>query len=232
MSIFKSCRIKKIIRSIFTYFLCFYSTIFQYLAIVLFKLDINKLHGNYKVAVLLSTFSSFCVFIILFLLYRKDLVSEFRKFKKDLIINLDTGLACWFLGLIIMVCMNLLLVYVFKSNGATNENEVQKLISAFPLVMALDVCLLAPFNEEVVFRKAIYDVFKNKYIFIILSFLIFGGAHVLGSAKTLVDYLYIIPYGALGGMFAIAYSKTDTVFTSMTFHIFHNTILFLISVFI
>ena len=212
--------------------LFFYSTIFQYLAIVLFKLDINKLHGNYKVAVLLSTFSSFCVFIILFLLYRKDLVSEFRKFKKDLIINLDTGLACWFLGLIIMVCMNLLLVYVFKSNGATNENEVQKLISAFPLVMALDVCLLAPFNEEVVFRKAIYDVFKNKYIFIILSFLIFGGAHVLGSAKTLVDYLYIIPYGALGGMFAIAYSKTDTVFTSMTFHIFHNTILFLISVLI
>ena len=48
-------------------------------------------------------------------------------------------------------------------------------------------------------------------------------------AKTFTDLLYIIPYGALGATFAYAYYKTDTVFTTVTFHIIHNTILFLIS---
>ena len=45
----------------------------------------------------------------------------------------------------------------------------------------------------------------------------------------MIDYLYIIPYGVLGGAFAIAYSKTESVFTSMTFHMLHNTAIFLLS---
>ena len=49
------------------------------------------------------------------------------------------------------------------------------------------------------------------------------------SANSIVDYLYIIPYGVLGGAFALAYSKTESVFTSMTFHMLHNTALFLLS---
>ena len=58
----------------------------------------------------------------------------------------------------------------------------------------------------------------------------FGGAHVIDSAKTFIDILYIIPYGALGGAFALAYYDTDTIFTSMTMHMIHNLILCIISV--
>ncbi len=183
-------------------------------------------------AVLLSTFSSLVVSIILILIYRKELFKEFKIFKIKFLKNIDTGLICWITGIIIMVISNCILVYIFKSDGAANENAIQSLIKTSPYIMALDICLLAPFNEEIVFRKALKDISINKSIFIILSFLCFGGAHVLSSAKTLIDYLYIIPYGALGAAFAIAYNKTDTVYTSMFYHMLHNTMAFLLSVFI
>ena len=129
-----------------------------------------------------------------------------------------------------MMISNLILFYVLKSGGANNENAVQSMISSAPIWMALRVCILAPFNEEIVFRKTLYDVFKKyKWLFIVISFLLFGEAHVINSANSIIDYLYIIPYGVLGGAFALAYSKTESVFTSMTFHMLHNTAIFLLS---
>ena len=230
MKILGKKKVMEIIRAFFAFFIFYFSTFFKYIPIYLFKLDVNVINSNVKSAILLALFSAICVSFILIVLYWKDLVKEFKTFKNNILKCLDTGFACWVLGLVIMVAANFILAYILKSGGAKNENAVQSLISVAPLYMALDVCLLAPFNEEMVFRKALRDVSFNKYIFIFLSFLIFGGAHVIGSANSLVDYLYIIPYGALGGMFAYAYTKTDSIFTTITFHMIHNTVLFLMSI--
>lgn len=222
--------IKNIIKGILVYFLFRLSVYFQYIPVILFKLDINSLSG--KVQVMLSTFSSTITLLILLIIYRKDLKKEFIKFKEKLLENIDIGFKCWFLGLIVMIISNLILLRVFKTGGANNENAVQSMISSFPWLMLIDAGFIAPFNEEIVFRKTLKDVFKNKWVFVILSFLFFGGVHVVSSATCLLDYLYIIPYGALGGAFALAYYKTDTVFTSMFLHMFHNTALTLLSIFI
>lgn len=229
-SIFKN--IKGIIKGLLVIFIFYFSSLFKYIPIVLLKLDTNVISNDNSILILLSVFSALCVSFCIFIIYRKELISEFKIFKNNFLSCIDTGLACWVLGLVIMVASNLVLSYFFKSGGAKNEEAVQSLISAAPLYMALDVCLIAPFNEEMVFRKALRDISINKYLFIFLSFLIFGGAHVIGSASSIVDYLYIIPYGALGGMFAYAYTKTDSIYTTITFHMIHNTALFLISVFL
>ena len=70
----------------------------------------------------------------------------------------------------------------------------------------------------------------NKYLFIILSGLVFGSMHVIGNITSPLDWLYVIPYGSLGAAFAIMYQKTDTVYTSTAMHIFHNTALILLSI--
>lgn len=219
----------KLIRTLIVFIIFYSSSLFKYIPIILFKLDVNKISNNYKVLIMLSTFASFCLFIIFFLIYRKDLIKEFKTFKKNIISNLDTGLSYWIIGLIIMFVSNLILVFVFKSGGANNENNIQELIKVSPIIMAINACLLAPFNEEIFFRKSIKDICLNKYVFAIISFILFGGAHVIASANNLVDWLYIIPYGALGFVFALAYWKTDTVFTSMFFHFLHNFVMILIS---
>lgn len=221
---------KKIIKSI-SAFLVFY--LLPYIIIFILKLvgvTFNNITNSTNV--IINTILSLITAIILFIIYKKDFKEDFIKFKSDFIKNIDTGFKCWFVGLIIMMISNIILTFLLKAGGANNEQAVQSLLSSLPAIMAIDICLLAPFNEEIAFRKTIKDVFKNKWIFVILSFLLFGGAHVISSAKTLTDYLYIIPYGALGGSFAYAFYETDTIFTSMTMHSIHNTILVLLSLFI
>ena len=220
--------IKNILKLIFVFVIFFESYLFQYIPIILFKLDVRKL-SNYT-NVLLNTFSNIILLIIFYLLYRKELKAEFKKFKDNLFDNINTGFNYWLIGLFIMIVSNTLIAIFFKTGGAANEQAVQKMISSLPFVMLIDAGFIAPFNEEIVFRKSLKNVFKNKYVFCLLSFLIFGLAHVLGNTTSWVDYLYLIPYGALGGMFALAYHKTDTIFTSMTMHIFHNFILTALSI--
>lgn len=220
---------KNIFRSIGA-FLIFY--LLPYLIIFLLKTCGFKFENTDAFRAILNTVFALITAIILFIIYRKELINDFITFKKDVIKNFDIGFKCWFVGLIIMMVSNLILNFILNAGGANNEQAVQSLLSSFPVIMAIDVCFLAPFNEEIAFRKTIKDVFKNKWIFVILSFLLFGGAHVISSAKTIIDYLYIVPYGALGGAFAYAYYETDTIFTSMSLHFIHNTILVILSLFI
>ena len=219
-------------RSVVIFLLFNFSYIFQYIPLIIFNISIDTVRESIPIQVLLSTFSSLIFFIILILVYRKDLIKEFKKFVSNGWNGFDTGFKCWIIGLGIMFSANLILSVVFKSGGADNENAVQSMIQALPIMMGLDVCLLAPFNEEIVFRKTLKDVIKNKFVFVVLSFLLFGGAHVVSTADNIVDWLYIIPYGALGASFAYAYYKTDSVFTSMSLHMIHNTLVFLLSVFV
>jgi membrane protease YdiL (CAAX protease family) len=220
--------IYNIIRGLLVFFIFWNSVYLQLIPVLIFNLDVNNL--SMKTQVMLSTFSSVVVAIILFFIYKKELKEDFKKFKDNLLENIDTGFRCWILGLVVMMVSNLLILFLFNSGGANNENAVQSMLKSFPALMFITSTFLAPFNEELVFRKTIKDVFKNKWVFVALSFILFGGAHVISSAESLVDYLYIIPYGALGAAFALAYYKTDTVFTSMCCHMVHNGVLVLISI--
>ena len=226
--LFLENKMKYIIRGILVFFLFWYSAYLQLIPIYLFHLNPHKISNSTQV--LLSTFSSLVICIILFFIYRKELKNEFLIFKKNIMENMDVAFRYWIIGLIIMMLSNFILTFFFKSGGANNEKIVQKLISSLPWLMAIDAGVIAPFNEEIVFRKTLKDIFDNKYIFLFLSVLLFGGAHVFSSAETVLDYLYIIPYGALGGAFACTYYKTNTIFPSMFMHMIHNTVLVLLSI--
>ena len=227
-----SDKILIIIRSLVIIFLFYYSVYFQYIPVLIFHIDLKAISGNMRMAVLFSIFSDLILLFILLCIYRKEIIQELKTFIKNFKENMDIGFSSWTTGLLIMFVSNMILVNIFHSEGANNEIAVRTMIHAFPLVMGLDACLLAPFIEEIAFRKTLKDVFKNRYLFIVLSFLAFGFAHVSGMATSIVDWLYVIPYGALGGVFAYAYSKTDSVFTSYIFHMIHNTIVFLLTIFI
>ncbi len=96
--------------------------------------------------------------------------------------------------------------------------------------MFITAGILAPIVEELTFRKAIGGIFKNKWLFCFISGLIFGLLHVLGNASSWYEYLYVISYGGLGFFFAYAYQETGTIFTSISMHMLHNSLLILLSV--
>ncbi|MBQ3308024.1 MAG: CPBP family intramembrane metalloprotease [Bacilli bacterium] len=221
----------KILKSIIAFLIFQYSFLIQYFIVFLFHLSKEQIAKNDFLIIALSTVGSLIVSIIFFVIYRKDLKEDFKKYKENFKKDIDIALTCWGIGLIIMAVCNMILLYGLHSGGANNENMVQHYIKSVPYLFAIEVCFLAPFSEEIAFRKTLYDVFGNSKVFIIASFLLFGIVHVYSTAESLIDWLYIIPYGVMGASFAIAYQKTDTIFSSMSVHMIHNTLLFLLSVF-
>lgn len=213
-----------LLKSIGVFLLFIYSAYFALIPVALFNLK----NPNIVINTLLNLFSNLLLFLFLFLLYRKELNKEWKIFSQNKLECINSGFKYWFLGLIIMVLSNYLINYKLGMSGSENEKLVQKMIESMPAVMLLNAGLLAPFNEELTFRKAFRNVFTNKWIFALTSGLIFGFLHVVESAQ----YLYILPYGIMGFMFALAYDETKTIFTPLIYHVFHNTVLTLISIYL
>lgn len=219
--------IKNIAKGLFVFILFYYSSLFQLIPVLLFDIDLYNLSGS--MSVMLSAFSSCVMVFILFFMYRKELTREWKIFKDNWDDNLYIGVKCWAAGLFVMLVANM--VINMLSNGiAGNEETVQSMISSLPWLMLISAGILAPLNEEIIFRKCFRNVINNKWVFVIASGFVFGLMHVVGNVSNWVDILYIIPYGALGAAFAVSYDKTDTIFTPITFHMLHNIVLVIASI--
>ena len=214
---------KNIIKTVLTFFLFFYSGIFSKALLLI----LNKKYTD-SIDVYLNTFSNVCLALILLLMYKKELIKEFKKFKNNFSENIDIGFKYWTLGIIVMMVSNILINFFITNTQATNEQAVQNMISQLPILMILNAGLIGPLIEEITFRKSLRKVFSNEWLFIIISSLLFGSLHVIPGiirGSSLIELFYIITYSALGFSFAYMYHKTDTVFTSYTMHALHNTIL-------
>lgn len=219
---------KNLILGIILFLVFYFSSYFQLIPIMIFNMDLKNITG--KETVMLSTFSNIILLLILFLIFRKELIKEWKIFRQKFLENIDIGVKYWLIGLGIMMVSNIFINIIINLGRAANEQAVQEMISYLPWLMLINAGLIAPFTEEIIFRKCFKKAFPNKWLFIILSALVFGSLHVITSMTSAIELLYIIPYGALGAAFAYMYQKTDTVFTSITMHMFHNTSLILLSI--
>ena len=219
-----------------TYFLISLGLIF--LLLIGPSLFILVFGSNYdKFPFLTKVLISFCINIIiimiLFFIYKKTLIKDFKNFFNNKFLdNVEVSFKYWLIGFIIMLISNLVLTYITKGGLSANEEAVRDLIDKVPLYMIFDVSLYAPFTEELIFRKSFKDFISNKWIYVIVSGLVFGGLHVISSVETPIDLLYIIPYSALGVSFAALYHKTDNIYSSMFMHCIHNTMAIVMYLFV
>lgn len=163
--------------------------------------------------------------ITMFIVYRKDLIKDFKKIKDNYRSYIEITVLAYTIGIILMAVSNLVIQLGFSQGIAANEQGVRDLLNKLPIYMTVSACLIGPFEEEMIFRKIFRDVISDKTLFIIISGLVFGLLHVVGVGSTLIEMLYFIPYGILGGTFAYIYAKTDNVWIPILVHIIHNTFL-------
>lgn len=218
---------KKVMKLLLVLSLFFFIQLTQYIPIKLFNLDSHNLSS--KEQTYLTLFSDSILLIILVFIYRKELKEQFNEFKKNFYSFIDTGFKYWLIGLIVMVVSNLL-INAFSSAVAGNENSVQSLIHGAPFASIICIGMLAPFIEEMTFRKAFYDTFSKKWVFVLVSAFVFGSLHIIFSYQSLWDFLYLIPYCSLGVAFGCTMVKTKNIFPSILIHMFHNTCLTILSI--
>lgn len=168
---------------------------------------------------------------IFFFIIRVDLKKDITDFKKNATTYLTKYSKYWFIGVIVMISSNFLLLIFSGSSLSGNEEAVRKVLDSFPIYMFISSVFIAPFMEELVFRKAFRNIIKRDWLFIILSGLVFGAMH-LYNITSWVDFLYIIPYSSLGIAFAYMLAKTDNVLVPIMFHMMHNGILVSLQIFL
>ncbi len=222
MKILEKIKLKEILIFLCVISLFYLSSYLQLIPLKFLNWDIKNISTSQ--AIILMTFSNLCLTIIYIIFYYNSLKKDLKTFFNNLMLNLNTALIYWIVGIILMFVCNLIISLINGGNIAGNEQSVRNMISVIPSLMLVNAGILAPFNEEIIFRKSLGDIFNNKWLFVFFSFLLFGGAHVIGNIKSIIDILYIVPYGLLGASFALAYKKTDTIFTSFTMHMVHNTL--------
>lgn len=106
-----------------------------------------------------------------------------------------------------------------------NEMFTKNLISTFILSV-----LYAPLIEELIFRLGISKLIKNKWLFIIISGLLFGSLHMIDKLSSAMDILYIIQYSALGICLAYFYKKTNNILVSIGIHFIQNFLASILSI--
>ena len=206
-------------------------TIYSSVMILLLKkigFDISKMNLHSKNSWLILIDIS--LMIITYFIYRKDINHELKKYFRHFKKYFSFGFKMLLLGLILMAASNVLIHIFYPLASASNEDAVQKALLKAPIYTAFSACVFAPFMEEMVFRKSLRKVFSIDLVYIIISGLLFGLAHnisVLGEP----DMIYIIPYGLFGCVFAYTYVKTNDIFVPITFHMIHNTVLIIYSLY-
>lgn len=178
--------------------------------------------GNYyknpnKLIAGLSQLGTYLIMLFgLCFIYRKRLINDFKNFKKE---NTNIAIKNWLCGLGIMIVSNLIISFIVRDIAA-NESANRELLNNLPITNMIIMVIIAPLIEEITFRASFKNAFSKWYTFAITTGLLFGLAHI--AEYTLLELLFIIPYGALGFFFAKAMYETNNIYTSYIAHFIHN----------
>lgn len=210
----------KVVFIVLFYFL--FNSIFNYI-LSFFKINITSLSKSN--VIILSILSELIFALLLYLIYRKDINNSFKDYKENFKDYFIFGFKWWIIGIFIMIVSNVIISFLYSGNS-TNEEMVETIFTVAPIYMFISTVIIGPFTEEMIFRRTIKEIFTNDILYIIVCGLFFGLVHVLVGTN-MMELLFIIPYGALGSIFAYMYVKKNNILIPFTFHLIHNFIIVL-----
>lgn len=207
-------------KGIFCFLLWFICSNYSGLPFKLLGIDTNTIPIIIKE--LYTIIIELCIIIVIILMFKNELAVMIKDFKKNNLIYFKKYFKYWFLILALMMISNAIILLLDPNSSANNQDLINEMFKDYPIYTFILSVLFAPVIEELVFRLSFYNIFKNKYMFILLSGFMFGAFHVIGSYETAIDLLYIIPYSIPGIVFASIMYKTKNVCFPMFLHFVHN----------
>ncbi len=189
----------------------------------LFHINYNEMSLPFKVTYLII-FEIFLMSLIVIVLNKK-ISRDFQNMRKYHKEYFKKYFKFWLISVGIMMLSNFIINFFVKTGISANEETIRETFKISPIYIFFSSVIFAPVVEELVFRQSLKNIIPNKYIFIIVSGIIFGGLHVITSLTSVTDLLYLIPYCAPGFAFAYILADSDNIFIPISLHFMHNGIL-------
>lgn len=191
-------------------------------------LSLSNVSKTLKIIILIL--NDLAYILVLLLLFKKDILNGLKDLKKNFKKRSILSINCWMIGCLVMTTSSFMIGLILNKSVSGNEAVVRESIKLAPVYMFFACSIVAPIFEEMVFRKALYELIKPNWLFILISGFGFGVLHVLGTYTTPLEFLYVIPYGAMGTAFAYLLTKTKNIALPIIIHMLHNTILVLVQI--
>lgn len=166
---------------------------------------------NQAVAYFFTYFTSSLIFLFI---YKDKLKNDLKNIRNDLNTK---NIIIIVLFLVLSFISNIILVNLLKQE-ASNQEIAVSMLTSFPLLGIIAICLFGPFVEEIIYRLP----YKKNWLSIIISTIVFTFAHI--SNFSLIQILFFIPYLFLSISFSFAYFKNENIILSTTTHILNNLI--------
>lgn len=175
----------------------------------------------------------YIVFIVVF--YFKELKEDLKDFKKGKFSKIIKKIICYILIIFILnIIMGLIVGLILPNSEVIGENS-KSIINLFDISFwytMFKTIIFASFAEEIMFRKSISSIINNKFLFIIISSIIYASINVmytdLSSNFMIIDF---ISYFILSVVICIAYVKNNNnifypIFIKLIYNLIPTIILF------
>lgn len=177
----------------------------------------------------LISITNLTLYLSLFIIF----VYILRSYLKDQLIitknNFGKFIKLTAIGLILLFIAVSVSALVMEYLGATENSENQEVLNSLvtaanfdKIALVVFSVFLAPFVEEMVFRRAVYGFLEktNIPLAIIVSGLSFGFIHVLSG-----DFIQLVIYGSLGlALSYMYYYSKKSIMTVVAIHMIYNLI--------
>lgn len=188
----------EIIKGVFSYLLFNYFLLFVAVVAAIFipNLDLE----DYGSLIALDVISSSVVAIVLMYLYKGLMISDKEKIKEQGKQGIRKFFEMCLIGFLAFMGVKLLAgmlestvfeIFGLEYETSDNQSLIEEMTGSAPLLMAISACIMAPINEELIYRGMIGKIIKNKKVFITVSGLIFGLVHVTGSILLIFEIVAI-----------------------------------------
>lgn len=163
-----------------------------------------------------AAISQCCLFAILVIVlvatHMKRIKSDFKKWnKKQLLFVL--------ISTVVLLALNFLMSAIFShlNVAMNNQDGLGSMMNVAFIFTAIYMIVLAPIAEEMLFRYSLSTFIKNKYVFLIVSSLLFAIIHGIGVVT--------IVYFVIGFILSFIYVKTEKNITApILAHMINNLV--------
>lgn len=178
--------------------------------------SISKNESQLNTLVLLFTYLIISVAFVIVI--NKAFIEELMDFlkPKKLIYMLLTAIS--------LIITFYFLDYIYSILGiegtSINQESLEEIFKNNASLFIFTTVILAPFVEEIVYRKVLLNIFKERYntlLAIIISSSFFGFIHVSSG-----DFIYLPAYFSLSCILGYSYSRTNNIFIVVFGHSIYN----------
>lgn len=167
--------------------------------------------------------------IVVFLVFKDQMIKQWKEFKNDLQGNLLYGFV---VGPVFIYAVGILggLITIILGGANTSENQalIESITQVQPFLMMMTTIVFAPVLEEMIFRGIVFGwtYERNPKIAHIVSAFVFGFVHVMNAVLSgqISEWIQIFSYFFMGLALSYLYAKKNNIYVPILSHAMNNLI--------